>query len=94
MKKILCLLSVLLLTQCSSPNYPVKVIKRAVAMQPGKPMPQGVLQPGETVTLVPPVSLENNAAEVILADGKHVFVPLSALELPDSLRTGAKPAAR
>ena len=87
-KAFYSLATALLLVQCgpSANTQSVKVLKRTLVMEAGKPTPVAFLRGGEMVEVKLPLSPQNNAAEVTLADGTHGFVPISALALPDSLK--------
>lgn len=92
MKKLfLTLLTGLMLAQCGPKKlaHRVAVIQKGLVFQAGQATPQGMVQVGDSVEVLLPILSKNNAAEVILRDGKRGFVPLSCLALPVSLKTSA-----
>jgi len=89
MKKVFCFLATaLLLAQCgpSSNTKSIKIARRTMVMETGKPTPVAFLKGGEMVEVKFPLLTANNAAEITMEDGTHGFVPISALALPDSLK--------
>jgi len=66
-------------------RHPAVATARAEAKKPGVVVPEGVMEPGDTVDLAEPLFLIDGEVLVRLPNGKRGFVPKAALALPDSV---------